>query len=68
MSSSVMTTQELAEYLKVTESFVTKKAKLGEIPGKKVGYLWRFHRSVIDAWLGVPQEKDPKEGNKDPGE
>jgi excisionase family DNA binding protein len=53
MSNQVMTAQEVAEYLKVTESFVTKKAKLGEIPGKKVGHLWRFQRAVIDAWLGV---------------
>jgi excisionase family DNA binding protein len=53
MPSSVMTVKEVAAYLQIDESTVTRLAKRGDLPGKKVGYLWRFNRAVIDAWLGV---------------
>jgi excisionase family DNA binding protein len=51
--NAVMTVKEVAEYLKIDASTVTRLAKKGDLPGKKVGYLWRFNRAVIDAWLGV---------------
>jgi excisionase family DNA binding protein len=53
MSNMVMTVKEVAAYLQIDQSTVTRLAKRGELPGKKVGYLWRFNRAVIDAWLGV---------------
>jgi excisionase family DNA binding protein len=53
MSNMVMTVKEVAAYLQIDQSTVTRLAKRGELPGKKVGDLWRFNRAVIDAWLGV---------------
>lgn len=47
----IMTTKELAEYLKLNEKTIIKMAQNKEIPGVKVGNQWRFHRSVIDAYL-----------------
>ncbi|MCG2710750.1 MAG: PTS sugar transporter subunit IIA [Candidatus Omnitrophica bacterium] len=47
----IMTTKELAKYLKLNEKTIIKMAQQKEIPGVKVGNQWRFHRSVIDAYL-----------------
>ena len=49
--SSVMTIDELADYLKVAKSTLYKLAQTGKVPGQKVGKHWRFHRDVIDRWL-----------------
>jgi len=52
-----MTVKEVAEYLKIDESTVTRLAKRGDLPGKKVGYLWRFHRATIERWLNTADER-----------
>ena len=48
----VMTIDELAAYLKVAKSTLYKLAQEGRVPGQKVGKHWRFHRGLIDRWLG----------------
>jgi len=48
----VMTIDELAEYLKLSKSTLYKLCRAGKIPGQKVGRHWRFHKAVIDRWLG----------------
>lgn len=48
---TVMTIDELAEYLKLSRSTLYKLCQAGKIPGQKVGRHWRFHREVIDRWL-----------------
>ena len=40
-------TKEVAEMLGVTPRTVTRLAERGEIPGFKVGDVWRFHRQDI---------------------
>lgn len=47
-----MTIDDLAGYLQVSKSSLYKLAQDGKVPGHKVGKHWRFHRSVIDRWLG----------------
>lgn len=49
---SVMTIAELSRYLKVSRSTLYKLSQEGKIPGQKVGRHWRFHKAVIDRWLG----------------
>ena len=51
-SDEVMTLDELAEYLKISKSTLYKLAQQGKLPGQKVGKRWRFHKTVIDRWLG----------------
>lgn len=51
-SDSVMTIDELSSYLKVSKSTLYKLAQEGKVPGQKVGRHWRFHKAVIDQWLG----------------
>ena len=47
----VMTTKELAEYIKMNEKTVLKMAQNGQIPGVKMGKQWRFHLESIDNYL-----------------
>ena len=51
-NNDVLTIDELAEYLKLSKSTLYKLAQEGKVPGQKVGKHWRFHRVVIDRWLG----------------
>jgi excisionase family DNA binding protein len=51
ITSAILTTKELARYVKVNEKTLIKLAQNGEIPGVKVGNQWRFHSAVIDNYL-----------------
>ncbi len=58
----ILTTQELAEYMKLNEKTVLKMAQKGELPGVKIGSQWRFHLDAIDRYLQkdiirVPEEE-----------
>jgi len=52
----LLTTKELADYLKLTEVTVYKYASEGKIPGFKVGSRWRFDKSQIDELLKREEE------------
>lgn len=54
---SVLTIDELAEYLKISKSTLYKLVQERKIPGQKVGRHWRFHRETIDRWLGEQKGK-----------
>jgi len=49
---AVMTIDELADYLKISKSTLYHLVRRGEVPGTKIGRHWRFHRQVIERWLG----------------
>ena len=49
--TELMTVQELADYLRVTEKTIYRLLKRGKIPATKVGRQWRFKKTVIDEWL-----------------
>ena len=50
-SESVLTIDDLADYLKVSKSTLYKLAQGGKVPGQKVGKHWRFRKETIDQWL-----------------
>ena len=56
MLDTVFTIGDLAKYLKVSRSTLYKLAQEGSLPGVKVGRHWRFHREVVDEWLGKSRE------------
>lgn len=58
-SSDIMTMDELAEYLKISKSTLYKLTQEGKLPGQKVGKRWRFHKGVVDQWLGKAGEHAP---------
>jgi PTS system nitrogen regulatory IIA component len=47
----LMSVQELAEYLNVNISTVYAWSQQGQIPAMKIGTMWRYRRSEIEAWL-----------------
>ena len=49
--TTVLTIDDLADYLKISKSTLYKLAQEGAVPGQKVGRHWRFHRDAIDGWL-----------------
>jgi len=50
-SPEIMTVEEVARYLRVSERTVYEWAQKGEIPAGKLGTTWRFKRSVIEQWV-----------------
>jgi excisionase family DNA binding protein len=55
----ILTVEEVARYLKVTERHVYKLLSDRKIPAFKVGGAWRFRKSEIESWI-VIQEKIAK--------
>lgn len=50
-SIELLTTQELAEYLKLNPQTILRKARAGELPAIRLGKEFRFLKSQIDQWL-----------------
>ena len=55
VSSGLMTTKELSEYLQLDRMTIYKLLKSGDIPANRVGHQWRFFRSDIDDWIRSKQ-------------
>ena len=53
----MMTTKELAKYLKLHEITICKYAAEGKIPAIRIGRVWRFDKEAIDKWIGGGQQK-----------
>ncbi len=47
----IMTLEEVARHLRVSERTVYDWANKGEIPGGRIGASWRFRRTDIERWL-----------------
>ncbi len=47
----LLTSQELAKYLKLNQTTIIRKAQKGEIPAIKIGKQLRFNKNSIDKWL-----------------
>jgi excisionase family DNA binding protein len=47
---TLMTLQEVADYLRVTRSTIHRMLKRNEIPAFRIGRHWRFSLEVIDNW------------------
>jgi excisionase family DNA binding protein len=61
MLDKLLTTKELADYLKVNEMTIYKLLQASEIPGIKIGRKWRFRESTINSWL---KEKEAESINR----
>ncbi|HPR82534.1 MAG TPA: PTS sugar transporter subunit IIA [Pontiellaceae bacterium] len=51
MNHEIMTIEEVASYLRVSERTVYDWAQKGQLPGGKLGTAWRFKRSDIEGWV-----------------
>jgi len=55
---NVFTVQDLATYLRMKPVTIYKHAKLGKLPGFKVGANWRFKKSTIDTWIAKQEDHE----------
>ena len=51
VEDAILTIEEVAKYLRVSERTVYDWAQKGEIPSGKIGTVWRFQRSEIEQWV-----------------
>ncbi len=49
--SSILTADEVAEYLKLSKITIYKLAKDGSLPGFRVGGSWRFNKANIEKMM-----------------
>jgi PTS system nitrogen regulatory IIA component len=51
IDDDILTIDEVAKYLRVSERTVYDWAQKGEIPSGKIGTVWRFKKSEIEKWV-----------------
>ncbi len=51
VEEDILTIEEVAKYLRVSERTVYDWAQKGEIPSGKIGTVWRFKKSEIEKWV-----------------
>ena len=51
MTDDILTIEEVAKYLRVSERTVYDWAQKGEIPAGKIGTVWRFKKSDLEKWV-----------------
>ncbi len=56
MDETIMTIEEVAKFIKVSERTVLDWAQKGDIPAGKLGNVWRFKKSEIDRWISKKLE------------
>jgi excisionase family DNA binding protein len=64
-NDDILDTKEVAKLLKVSTRTITKLAERGELSGFKVGDLWRFQRSDVEAFI-VSQKRKRQQGEHEP--
>ena len=62
--AEIMTTKEIAEYLRLHQITICQYAAEGEIPAIRVGRVWRFNKDAIDKWISERQSKKVSKGKK----
>lgn len=62
--AQIMTTSEVAKYLKLHEITIINHAAKGIIPGIKIGSRWRFYKQAIDKWISGGQKKATQKSKK----
>ena len=66
MEDDILTIEEVAKYLRVSERTVYDWAQKGEIPAGKIGTVWRFKKSEIEKWVNerlssnIKKESNPE--------
>lgn len=55
----VLTLEEAAEFLRCDPATVKRRAKVLNLPHRRIGSLWRFYRPSLISWMqqGEPGER-----------
>ena len=51
MQEVLLTTEQVANYLKIDKFTVFRLVAQKKLPAFKVGNQWRFKRALLEAWL-----------------
>jgi PTS system nitrogen regulatory IIA component len=51
IEESILTIEEVAQYLRVSERTIYDWAQKGEIPSGKIGTAWRFKKTEVEQWV-----------------
>jgi len=51
VETDILTIQDVADYLRITQKTAYRLAANDTLPGFKVGGSWRFKKSEIEAWI-----------------
>jgi excisionase family DNA binding protein len=54
---SIMTVDEVAQFLRIHKTTVYRLLKESKIPAFRVGSDWRFNREEIDRWIQLPHNR-----------
>mgnify|MGYP001299549884 CR=1 FL=1 len=65
VSSPLMSLQEVADYIQVSNRTILVWAHKGDIPGFKLGNIWRFKKTDIDAWIEACRDQTPRKAEDD---
>ena len=66
IDEDILTIDEVAKYLRVSERTVYEWAQKGEIPSGKIGTVWRFKKSELEKWVNdklSANKLSPQNGN-----
>jgi PTS system nitrogen regulatory IIA component len=63
LADDILTIEEVAKYLRVSERTVYDWAQKGEIPAGKIGTVWRFKKDEIEKWVNERLTSSVKAGH-----
>jgi PTS system nitrogen regulatory IIA component len=66
VEEAILTIEEVAKYLRVSERTVYDWAQKGEIPSGKIGTVWRFKKAEIEQWVNERLSGNRLKSNLDP--
>ena len=58
VEDDILTIEEVAKYLRVSDRTVYDWAQKGEIPAGKIGTVWRFKKSEVENWVNARLSSD----------
>ena len=58
VQDDILTIEEVARYLRVSDRTVYDWAQKGEIPAGKIGTVWRFKKSEVENWVNARLSSD----------
>jgi PTS system nitrogen regulatory IIA component len=60
LAEPLLTITDVAAYLQIGKRTVFHWAQKGQIPSFKLGNVWRFRQSELDAWITASRETTPR--------
>lgn len=60
----ILTVQEVCDYLRIAKPTLYRYVRSGDLPGFKMGKIWKFHRHSIDNWVQTKTEKNTDSSSK----